>query len=85
MTLAESRLLYFEAQAVGGYSSHQDKVVYDSMSHRDVMQKPSIGADYIQKFSNKTGDWGTLALQGRLTWDNEGHPSVEPQLYNAYL
>jgi len=82
---ADSRLLYFEAQAVGGYSSLMSKPVYYSMSQQDVMQKPSLGADLIQKLSDETGDWGTLAFQGRLAWDDNGSPSVEPQLYNAYL
>ncbi len=70
---------------VGGYSSLMDQEIYYSKSQEDVMQKPSIGADWVQKLSGETGDWGTLALQGRLAYDHEGHPTIEPQLYNAYF
>jgi len=82
---ADSSLLYLEAQAVGGYSSLKDKGILYSMSQRDVMQKPSIGADWVQKLSGGAGDWGTLALQGRLAYDDHGQPVIEPQLYNAYV
>jgi hypothetical protein len=85
LAYADSGLLYLEAQGVGGYSSLRDKGIYYSMSQNDVMQKPSIGADWIQKLSGDTGDWGTLALQGRLAYDDQGHPAIEPQLYNAYV
>lgn len=86
---AESYLLYLEAQAVGGYSSRTDKVIYSSMDPMDVMQKPGIGFDYIQRFSSERGDWGSLAVQGRVVYSSafgmDGEDVVQPQLYNAFL
>ena len=82
---ADSRLLYLEAQAVGGYSSALEKPVYYSMHEHDAMQKPSLGADYVQKLSGENGDWATLALQPRLVWNESGGHTFEPQLYNAYI
>jgi hypothetical protein len=53
------------------------------------MQKPSLGFDYIKRFSGEFGDVATLALQGRLAltvdWEGEDKVKLEPQLYNAYL
>ena len=51
----------------------------------EVMQKPSLGFDYVQRFSGATGDFAVLAVQGRLAWNQEGEKTFEPQLYNAYL
>lgn len=82
---AQSSLFYFEAQGVAGYSSALDKWVYYSLHPDDVMQKPSLGFDYLQRFSRETGDFAILAVQARLAWDAEGEKKLEPQLYNAYL
>ena len=30
------------------------------------MQKPSLGFDYMKRFSGESGDVATFALQGRL-------------------
>ena len=52
------------------------------------MQKPSLGFDYIQRFSGESGDVATFALQGRLALAvDPGRRSykLEPQIYNAYL
>jgi hypothetical protein len=50
------------------------------------MQKPSLGFDYIKRFSSESGDWATLAVQGRLALTvNEGKYKLEPQIYNAYF
>ena len=54
---AGSRLLYFEAEGVGGYSSEKDGVIYYSVDKADVMQKPSIGFDYVERLSGETGDF----------------------------
>lgn len=80
-------LLYFEAQGIAGYSSQQDKALYYSMNPEAEMQKPSVGFDYLQRFSGTTGDWGSLGLQGRLALSGteEGVKEVEPQLYNAWF
>ncbi len=84
---ASDHLLYFEAQGVGGYSSEIDKPVYYSMNPDAEMQKPSLGFDYLQRFSGESGDWATFALQGRLavTKKDEDNYKLEPQIYNAYF
>jgi len=86
---AADHLLYFEAQGITGYSSELNKAIFYSMNPDAEMQKPSLGFDYIQRFSGESGDVATFALQGRLalTVDTENGNSVtlEPQLYNAYL
>jgi hypothetical protein len=54
------------------------------MSPGEPMQKTSAGFDYIGKFSGTGGDSGTLAVQGRLAWDQDAPNRLEPQVYNAY-
>lgn len=49
------------------------------------MQKPSLGFDFLQRFSNEERDFGALAIQGRLAFNATGEGAVEPQLYNAYF
>lgn len=78
-------LFYLEAQGVGGYSSRESDVVYYSKTREDVMQKPSLGVDYLQKFSGDSGDVAAIALQARVAYDLEGTDNAEPQLYNAYF
>jgi hypothetical protein len=80
-----SYLLYLEAQAVGGYSQGEAGPVLYSMNKDDAMQKPSVGFDYIGRFSGETGDYGVLAIQGRLAYDDASTRKIEPQLYNAYF
>jgi hypothetical protein len=83
---ASDYLLYFEAQGIIGYSSELDKDIYYSMNPDAEMQKPSIGFDYIKRFSGEYGDVATLALQGRLALTVDGsNYKLEPQIYNAYL
>ncbi|MGE5663663.1 MAG: hypothetical protein ACM31I_04975 [Deltaproteobacteria bacterium] len=84
---ADSQLLYFEAQAVGGYSSVRSKAIYYSMNPDAEMQKPSVGFDYLRRFSGESGDWGSLGLQERLAVveDEAGETRLEPQAYNAWL
>lgn len=85
---AADQLLYFEAQGIAGYSSDLRKPIYYSQNPDAEMQKPSVGFDYIKRFSGESGDWATFALQGRLalTVDGENGGSnrmvVEPQIYN---
>ena len=83
---ADSHLLYFEAQGVGGYSTQKGKPIWYSFNGDAEMQKPSIGFDYLHRFAGETGDWGSFALQGRLALtvdDNVIQP--EPQAYNAWF
>ncbi len=82
---AKSYLFYLEAQGVAGYSTEQEKAIYYSMSQEDAMQKPSLGFDYLQKFSGEAGDYGALALQARLAFNATGEEALQPQLYNAYF
>lgn len=87
---AADQLLYFEAQGIMGYSSALDKPIYYSMNPDAEMQKPSLGFDYLKRFSGESGDVATFALQGRLalTVNGESEPKetkLEPQIYNAYL
>ncbi len=89
---ASDRLLYAEAQAVGSYVFYQhphpdylNEFGWYSMDQIDVMQKPSVGFDLVQRLSTETGDWGLLAVQGRFAFDKTHNGYIEPQLYNAYL
>lgn len=82
---SSSRLLYIEAQGVASAVKGEHSVQYYSQLADDAMQKPSIGFDYVQKLSGEYGDWGALALQARLSYDQSGDHRVEPQLYNAYF
>ncbi|MDI6740120.1 MAG: hypothetical protein QME74_07130 [Candidatus Edwardsbacteria bacterium] len=89
---ASDRLLYAEAQVVASYSSfghpHPDylnEFGWYSMDQMDVMQKPSLGFDLVQRLSTETGDWGMFAVQARFAYDKTHNGYVEPQLYNAYL
>jgi hypothetical protein len=85
-TLAGDQLLYFEAQGVVGYSTLQEKPIYYSMNPDAEMQKPSIGFDYLKRFSGESGDWGTFALQYRLAATINGEDKqLESQIYNAYF
>jgi len=87
---ASDHLLYFEAQGIGGYSTEQKKAIYYSQNPDAEMQKPSVGFDYLQRFSGETGDWASFALQGRFAVTVNGTNGadsyqLEPQVYNAYF
>jgi len=85
----KSYLLYLEAQGVGGYDTAEDGPIYYSMNPLDVMQKPSVGFDYLQRFSSETGDWGSFALQMRLAYNEAyratGEDEFQVQVYNAFF
>jgi hypothetical protein len=85
---ASSQLLFFEAQGVAGYSSAQDEAIFYSMNPREIMQKPTVGFDYLGRLSGGAGDWLAAALQVRLGYNEapeEDDPRFELQVYNAYL
>ncbi len=87
---AADHLLYFEAQGIAGYSTDAKKTIYYSQNPDAEMQKPSVGFDYVQKFSGESGDWATFALQSRLALTVDGTNGadslkLEPQVYNAYF
>ncbi len=83
--LAQRSLLYLELQAVGAYSTASDRVELFSLTAEDVMQKPGVGFDWVQRLSARTRDIGVLAVQARLVYDQNGGPKLQPQLFNAYL
>jgi len=82
---AQNYLFYLELQGVGGYSTAAKKLVFYSQEQGEAMQKPSLGFDYVQRFSGESGDFAILAVQGRVAWNAEEGKAFEPQLYNAYL
>ncbi|MGZ5495128.1 MAG: hypothetical protein ACXWFO_00115 [Candidatus Aminicenantales bacterium] len=82
---AQRSLFYLELQAVAAYSSAADAVELFSLTADDIMQKPGIGFDFVQRLSARTRDVGVLAVQGRLVYDQKGGHRLQPQLYNAYL
>lgn len=81
---AAESLLFLETQMVGGYSFGRHRAIYYSQSQDEAMQKPSVGFDWLQRLSTPVGDWGRVAVQGRLAWNKEGGNHFEGQLYNAY-
>jgi hypothetical protein len=87
--IAKSYLLFLEAQGVGGYSGENDEAIYYSMHPLDVMQKPSVGFDYLQRFSGDSGDWGAFALQMRVAYNEAyqetGEDEFRVQIYNAFF
>jgi hypothetical protein len=82
---AQGTLFYLELQAVGAYSTASGTVEPFSLMPDDVMQKPSLGFDFIRRFSGRSRDIGLLAVQARLAYDEEGERALQPQLYNAYF
>lgn len=84
---ASDYLLYLEAQGVVGYSFRDREVQFFSMNPEAEMQKPSLGFDYLQRFSGEGGDWGSAGLQVRLAVveENERFQKIEPQVYNAWF
>jgi hypothetical protein len=82
---AQSYLFYLELQAVGGYSTAAGKTIYYSQEQMEVMQKPGLGFDYVQRFAGDAGDFAILAVQGRLAWNAAEGKTWEPQLYNAFI
>ncbi len=67
------------------------RAIFYSQNPDAEMQKPSLGFDYIKRFSGESGDVATFALQARLalTWSIRQKVrqkyKLEPQIYNAYL
>jgi len=82
---AQTTLLFLELQGVGAYSTASRDVELFSLMPDDVMQKPSLGFDLVQRVSGRSRDIGVLAIQARLAYDQKGEHKLEPQLYNAYF
>lgn len=82
---AQSSLLFLELQAVGAYSTSAKAFQLFSLMPEDVMQKPTVGFDFVQRISGKNRDLGVLAVQARLAYDQEGAHRLQSQLYNAFF
>jgi hypothetical protein len=85
---ADSHLLYFEGQGIAAYSTRLREATAYSMAPDAEMQRPSLGVDYLRRFSGEGGDFGSFAFQGRLAYkrtDAELAKRIEPQVYNAWL
>lgn len=82
---AQGSLFYIEAQAVGGYSSAARDAIYYSMSPEEVMQKPGVGFDWLQRLSGEKGDFGVIGVQARLAYNHEPDRELQLQLYNAWF
>ncbi len=82
---AQSTLFYLELQAVGAYSTSSRAFELFSLRPDEVMQKPTVGFDFVKRFSGKSRDYGLLAVQARLAYDQEGDHRLQPQLYNAFF
>ncbi|MCU0599110.1 MAG: hypothetical protein MUE70_07640, partial [Desulfobacterales bacterium] len=81
---AEDFLLFLEGQGVAGYSGETDDISYYSHMPEEAMQKPSVGLDFLKRFSGQYGDFGAFALQYRLAYDDY-EDNMESQVYNAYF
>lgn len=82
---AQSSLFFLELQMVGAYATAPKDFELFSLMPDDVMQKPSLGFDLVQRFSGQSRDIGVLAVQARLAYDQKGDHKLQPQLYNAYV
>lgn len=82
---AQNNLFYLEAQGVAGYSSEtEDYILYSHHPH-EAMQKPSIGFDWLKRFSTASKDIAVASVQFRLAVNKSEKSPLEPQLYNAWL
>ncbi len=82
---AADKLFFWEAQMLGGYDfGSQEPILYSHHPHH-AMQKPSLGLDYLQRLGGETGDWGLIAIQYRVAYQDKQDPRFASQLYNAYF
>lgn len=77
-------LFFGEIQAVAGYASRENRIIYHSAGAMDAMQRNSVGFDFIKKLSSQTKDIASAALQMRIAYD-EDKDRPQLQIYNAYL
>jgi hypothetical protein len=82
---AQTTLFLLELQAVAAYSTASRTIQLFSLMPEDVMQKPSLGFDFVKRFSGRSRDIGVLAAQARLAYDQQGDHRIQPQLYNAFF
>lgn len=82
---AADKLLFWEAQIVGAYDLQAEEAIWYSHHPHHAMQKPSLGFDYLQRLGSETGDWGLIAVQYRVAYQDKQDPRFASQLYNAYF
>jgi len=82
---ASDKLFFWETQMLGGYDFETEETILYSHHPHHAMQKPSLGFDYLQRLSGETGDWGLIAIQYRVAYQDKQYPRFASQLYNAYF
>lgn len=82
---AQSRIIFAEAQLAGSWESLSGDFRPYTVHPHEVMQKPSLGFDLVQRLGNREKDWGYLAVQARVAYTDSTASHLEPQLYNAFL
>jgi len=82
---AQNGLFFTEMQGIYGYSSALEQPIIYNFMAKDAMQKPSMGFDWLQRFSNSERDFAIMSVQFRLAYNISEQTPFEPQLYNAWL
>lgn len=79
---AKSDFLYKEANLIGGYSDRDHWI-----GKKGMLLKNSVGFEYFKKFSNDYGDYLTLDLQVRLSYDSveDSQDAWGIEIHNAWL
>ncbi len=83
--LANDKLFFWEAQMVGAYDFADQEIALYSHHPHHAMQKPSLGFDYVQRLGVENRDWGLIAIQYRVAYQESQEPRFASQLYNAYI
>lgn len=78
----QSSVFYKEVNLIGGYSGEDGWMT----AHDELMN--SVGCEFLDKFSNEYGDYLTLDIQARLTYDfeqrDEPDDALALGLHNAW-
>lgn len=85
LLFAGDGMFFAEMQGIYGYRSDTEQAVSYSFMALDAMQKPSMGFDWLQRFSNRERDFAIASLQFRVANNVSEKTPFEPQLYNAWL
>ncbi len=79
---SQSSVFYKELNFIGGYSGEEGWMT----SHDELMN--SVGFEFLDKFSNEFGDYLTLDIQARLTYDFDQYNNPDDAaafgLHNAW-
>lgn len=81
ISLAAEELFYKELNLIAGYSNTEHWI------NKYGMMASSVGAEYYRKLSNDYGDYLTLDLQTRISYDSKknSHTSWGLEIHNAWL